>query len=93
MFEFAPVLGASVTAQFQVIARVIDSCTVSAAAIAMQSASANETITVNCQNSVAPASSSGSAGEALTSGTANVHYSVEDVPGRDGGLRIITVHF
>jgi hypothetical protein len=75
---------------------VIKSCKVSADALASQAVGSNGTIKVNCQNNAAPAASSGSAdgvGGALPSGTANVNYSVDEVPGSDGGLKIITVNF
>ena len=58
---FAPSHAGSASAQFSVVARVIKNCKISADAIASQAASANGTINVNCQNSGAPASSSGSA--------------------------------
>jgi hypothetical protein len=93
---FAPSHAGSASAQFSVVARVIKSCKVSADAIASQAASANGTINVNCQNSAAPASSSGSAngvGGAPASDTANVNYSIDEVTGSDGGLKIITVNF
>jgi len=93
---FAPSHAGSAAAQFRVLAQVIKSCKVSADAIASQAASANGTIKVNCQNSGALASSSGSAdgvGSAPPSGTANVNYGVDEVPVGDGGLKIITVNF
>ncbi len=93
---FAPSHAGSAAAQFGVLVQVIKSCKVSADAIASQAASSNGTIKVNCQNSAAPASSSGGAngiGGALPNGTANVNYSVDEVPGSDGGLRIINVNF
>ena len=90
---FASVQAGSATAQFQVIARVIESCKVSADAIASQAASASGTIKVNCQNRIAPASPSASAGDPVPSGAANVNYSVEEVPGSDGALKLITVNF
>lgn len=96
MLGFAPGYAGSATGQFRVIARVIKSCKVSADAIASQSASSNGTIKVNCLNSPAPAGASGSAngvGGTLPSGTANVNYSVDEVPGSDGGLKMITVNF
>jgi hypothetical protein len=93
---FASGHAGSAAAQFRVLVEVIKSCKVSADAIASQAASAGGTIKVNCQNIAAPASSSGGASGvsgALPSGTANVNYSVDDVPGSDGGLKIITVNF
>ena len=93
---FAPSHAGSAAAQFRVLVQVIKSCKVSADAIASQAAGSNGTIKVNCQNSAAPASSSGGAngiGGALPSGTANVNYSIDEVPGSDGGLKIITVNF
>ncbi len=96
MLGFAPGHAGSASAQFRVIARVIKSCKVSADEVASQAAGANGTINVNCQNSNAPASSSGSAsgfGGAIPDGTAKINYSVDDVPGSDGGLKIVTVNF
>ena len=95
-FGFAPSHAGSASTQFGVVARVIKSCKVSADAIASQAASSNGTIKLNCRNSAAPASSSGSAngvGGASASDTANVNYSVEEVAGSDGGLKILTVNF
>ena len=86
----------SAAAQFRVFVQVIKSCKVSADAIASQAANSNGTIKVNCQNRAAPASSSSGAngiGGALPSGTANVNYSIDEVPGSDGGLKIVTVNF
>lgn len=96
MLGFSPVHAGSATAQFRVSAQVVNSCKVSADALASQAASANGTINMNCQNSAAPASTSGSAngvGGALPGGTVNVNYSVVEVPVSDGGLKIITVNF
>jgi hypothetical protein len=96
LLGFAPGHAGSAAAQFRVIARVIKSCKVSSDAIASQSASSNGTIKVNCQNNAAPAGASGSANgveAALPSGTANVNYSVDEVPGSGGGLKMITVNF
>ncbi|HLN87389.1 MAG TPA: hypothetical protein VK200_13025 [Candidatus Limnocylindrales bacterium] len=96
MLGFTPVHAGSATAQFRVSAQVVKSCNVSTATLASQAASANGTIKVNCQNSTAPAGSSGSAdgvGGAVPSGTANVNYSVVEVPGSDGSLKIISVNF
>ena len=96
MLGFTPVHAGSATAQFRVSAQVVKSCNVSTATLASQAASANGTIKVNCQNSTEPAGSSGSAvgvGGALPSGTVNVNYSVVEVPGSDGGLKIISVNF
>ena len=86
----------SATAQFQVNVRVIKSCQVSADSLAAQAASARATITVNCGDGTAPANSlSGGSGvgNALPAGSANVNYSVSDVPGTDGDLKMITVNF
>jgi hypothetical protein len=93
---FAPSHAGSAAAQFRVLVQVIKSCKVSADAIASQAASSNGTIKVNCQNRAAPVSPSGGANEiggAIPSGTANVNYSVDDVPGSDGGIKLITVNF
>ena len=96
LLRFAPSHAGSAAAQFGVLAQVIKSCKVSADAIASQAASSNGTIKVNCQNRAAPTSSTSGAngiGGALPSATANVNYSVDEVPGSDGGLKIITVNF
>ena len=96
MLGSAPVHAGSATGQFRVIVQVVKSCKVSTDQIASQAAGSNGTIKVNCQNSTAPASSSGRAdgvGGAHPSGTANVNYSLDEVPGSGGGLKIITVNF
>jgi len=96
LLGFAPSHAGSAAAQFRVFVQVIKSCKVSADTIASQSASANGTIKVNCQNSAAPASSSGGANGvsgALPSGTANVSYSVDEVAGSGGALKMVTVNF
>lgn len=90
MLGFTPVNAGSATAQFRVSAQVVNSCKVSAETLASQAA--NGTIKVNCQNSAAPAGTSGSA-DGVGGGTANVNYSVVEVPGSDGGLKIITVNY
>ena len=96
LLGLTPVHAGSATAQFGVSAQVVKSCKVSADALALQAASAKGTINISCQSSIAPASPSASAdgvGSALPSGTANVNYTVVEVAGSDGGLKIVTVDF
>lgn len=93
---FAPSHAGSAAAQFGVLVQVLKSCKVSADAIASQAASPNGTINLNCQNSAAPVNSSAGAngvGGALPGDTTNVNYSIDEVPGSNGGLKIITVNF
>jgi hypothetical protein len=93
---FAPGHAGSAAAQFRVLVQVIKSCKVSADAIASQAADANGTIKVNCQNSAAPVNSSAGAngiGGAFPGDTTNVNYSIDEVPGSNGGLRLMTVNF
>ena len=93
---FAPSHAGSAAAQFRVLVQVLKSCKVSADTIASQPAGANGTINLNCQNSAAPVNSSAGAigiGAALPGDTTNVNYSIDEVPGSNGGLKIITVNF
>ena len=91
-FGFASVYAGSAAAEFRVSARVIKSCKVSADALAAQATKANGTSKVNCQNS-APTAGSAAAGSALSSGTANVNVSIDEVQGSDGALKIVTVNY
>jgi len=96
MLGFAPLHAGSATAQFGVSAQVVNSCKVSADALALQAASANGTINVNCQNNTTPVNSSSGTegvGSARQSGTVNVNYSVVEAQGSEGSLKIITVNF
>jgi hypothetical protein len=86
----APGHAGSTSAQLRVNARVIKSCKVSTDALASKAASG--TINVNCQNSALPAGSNPGS-SAPHSGTANVNYSVDEVPGSDGTLKIVTVNY
>lgn len=96
MLGCTPVHAGSATAQFGVSAQVVKSCKVSADALASQAASANGTINIRCQSSTTPESPSAKAdgvGSAFPSGTANVNYTVVEVAGSAGGLKIVTVDF
>ena len=86
-----PVEAGSTSAQFRISARVIKSCKVSADALASKDANTGGTIKVNCQNSTPSAGSA--SGAALPSGTATVNYSVDEVPGSDGAVKIVTVNY
>ena len=96
MLGIAPLHAGSATAKLGVTARVIDSFTVSADAIASQAAGASGILEMNRQPGTAARSlsdSTDSDGVTLPSRTANVSYSVEEVPGSGGALKIITINF
>ena len=96
MLGCIPVHAGSATAQFGVSAQVVKSCKVSTDALASQAASANGTINISCQSGITPQSPSAKddgAGSAFPSGTANVNYTVLEVAGSAGGLKIVTVDF
>jgi hypothetical protein len=86
-----PAYAGTASAQFGVTARVVKSCKVSGDALAAQSAIAGGTINVNCQDS---ASASGSSsGVARPSGMTNVNYSIDEVSGSGGAVKILTVNY
>ena len=91
-----PAEAGSAAAQFQVSVRVIKSCKVSTDSLAAQLASARAAITVNCGDGTAPANSTSTGsrvGSGLPSSSAIVNYSVAEVTGTDGDLKMITVNF
>ena len=91
MLAGMPAYAGTATAQFGVSARVVTSCKVSGDALAAQSVNAGGTININCQDSApAPGSSNGAA---RPSATTNVNYSIDEVSGSGGAVKILTVNY
>lgn len=91
LFACSAVYAGVASSQFRVTARVVKSCKVSTHALAAKAANASATINVNCQNN--PPSAGDAAGATPASGTANVTYSVDEVSGSDGTLKVVTVNY
>jgi hypothetical protein len=90
----APAGAASVTTTFQVTARVVKSCKLSPESMVTQAASRNGTITVNCGTGAEPTNfQSGAMSAGTASPNANVNYGLSELPGTDGAVKIITIHF
>lgn len=81
----------STSALFQVAAQVVNSCKISSGALMQKATGADGTVTVSCQ-STAP-SMTAATGTALPSATANVNCRVDDMPGTDGAVKIVTVNY
>jgi hypothetical protein len=91
LFACPAIYAGVASSQFRVTARVIKSCKVSTDALAAKAANAGGTINVDCQNNTPSAGDA--AGATPPSATANVTYSVDEVSGSDGTLKIVTVNY